>query len=97
MDRYLLGLLLALASTAVAADCKQDCKDAYTQCSAGATSLDDTMQCKKQYKECVKACDASGIAANGFDPAGTADRACDPAAGPALALESSGGRLPATR
>ncbi len=88
MNRHLMGLLLALASTAVAADCKQDCKEAYTQCTQGATSLDDTMQCKKQYKECSKACDASGIAAAGPGAAGAVDRACDPMPGPAPAGES---------
>jgi hypothetical protein len=86
MNRYLMGLMLALASTAVAADCKQDCKEAYTQCTQGATTLDDTMQCKKQYKECTKACDGSGIAAAESGAAGALDRQCDPEPGLALAL-----------
>ena len=42
MNRYLMGLMLALASTAATADCKQDCREAYTQCSQGAGTLDDT-------------------------------------------------------
>lgn len=77
MNRHLLGLLLALASTAVAADCKQDCKDAYKACSEGAASLDDTMQCKKQYKECAAACDAGGIAAAGVANDGGPRTNCD--------------------
>ena len=65
MNRYLMGLMLALASTAATADCKQDCREAYTQCSQGAGTLDDTMQCKKQYKACMQACNASGMAMAG--------------------------------
>ncbi len=97
MNRYLTGLMLALASNAVVADCKQDCKEAYTQCSQGASTLDDTMQCKKQYKACVQACDASGMAMAGPDATGTPERDCDAATGPGLVQDSSPMRPAATR
>ena len=66
MDRIFFGLLLALAATAVAADCKQDCREAYKACSQAATSLDDTMRCKQQYRDCATACDAAGVATAGI-------------------------------
>ena len=97
MNRYLMGLMLALASTAVAADCKQDCKEAYTQCSQGAGTLDDTMQCKKQYKACMQACDASGMAMAGLGATGAPARACDTTTGPGLVQDSSPRRPTAAR
>lgn len=97
MNRYLVGLMLALASTAATADCKQDCKEAYTQCSQGASTLDDTMQCKKQYKACVQACDASGMAMAGPGATGAPERDCDAAAGPGLVQDPSTVRPAAAR
>ena len=97
MNRYLMGLMLALASTAATADCKQDCKEAYTQCSQGAGTLDDTMQCKKQYKACMQACNASGMAMAGPGAMDTPERDCDAATGPGLVQDSSPMRPAATR
>jgi hypothetical protein len=79
MNRQLLGLLLFLASATVAADCKQDCRDAYKTCTQGAASLDDTMLCKKQYKDCAAACDAAGLAGIARGTKAAAGPGCDAA------------------
>jgi len=76
MNRMLMGLLLALAAGPALADCKQDCRTAYSECSNAAASADDTMRCKIAFKECLKNCDAAGLAAAEYRAADSKDEAC---------------------
>lgn len=79
MHRLLMGSLLALVAGPALADCKQDCRTAYSECSNAATSADGTMRCKIAYKECLKNCDAAGLAAAEHGAADSKDPVCGPA------------------
>ncbi len=78
MYRMLIGSLLALAAGPVLADCKQDCRTAYSECSNAAASADDTMRCKIAFKECLKNCDAAGLAAVEHGAADSKEQPCGP-------------------
>ena len=93
MNRMLVGLLLALAAGPALADCKQDCRTAYSECSNAAASADDTMRCKIAFKECLKNCDAAGLAAAQHRAADSKYQACGrgvpaPESDPVLAARS---------